>query len=633
MSALQEASVPTLLMCLAQLTLDDKWLNEPYLPKRDTNLFADESGGLAEDIQQQIRDAIEPVLTEIETGARSIPTEIPEEFFIRMMDVCVAEDVAPEYTPMMLEGMGITNGDVRWPTEPAPQALKNFSALIIGAGFSGICAAIKLDNLGINWTLVDSSPSLGGTWLANDYPEAGVDTPNHFYSYTFAPNHHWSGYFSKRDEVKQYCADVAARHRITERISFNTTLQATTWHEPSQTWHTTLRDSDGSTRQIETNIVISGVGQLNKPKKTFIKGLDTFTKPCFHSAEWRHDVDLTGKRVAIIGTGASAMQLLRTVAARAAHVTIFQRSPQWVRPSADYHRAVKPETMWLFDNVPHYFNWYRFGLFWRFGDGLLRTLRRDHTWPHLDISMNRHNDKHREQLTDYLKQQLATRPDLIDKTLPDYPPYGKRMLVDNDWYKTLTRDNVTLVASGIDHVENSAVVAFDGTSVEVDVIILATGFEAGRMLASMHVTGRDGTTLRDAWRDDDPRAYKGITIPNFPNFFCLYGPNTNVAHGGSVIFQAECQMRYITSLITQMITDDITATEVRRDIHDEYNQALDDEHGDLVWSHPGMNSWYKNSKDRIFSIMPWRFVDYWAMTHDADLCDYITTPSRIEEEK
>lgn len=624
-SALREASAPTLLMCLAQLTLDDKWLNEPYLPKRDTNLFADESGGLAQVIQQQIRDAIESVLTDIEAGARTIPTAIPEEFFIRMMEVCVAEDVAAEYTPMMLEAMGFTEGDVKWPLAPPPSALENFSALIIGAGFSGICAAIKLDKLGIAWTLVDSSPSLGGTWLANDYPEAGVDTPNHFYSYTFAPNHHWSGYFSKRDEVRQYCLDVAEQHRLTERISFNTTVQATIWHEPSRTWRTTLLGGDGSTRQIETNVAISGVGQLNKPKKSFIKGLDTFTDPCFHSAEWRHDVDLTGKRVAIIGTGASAMQLLRTVATQAAHVTIFQRSPQWVRPSADYHRQVKPETMWLFDNVPHYFNWYRFGLFWRFGDGLLRTLRRDPTWPHLDISMNRHNDKHREQLTDYLKQQLATRPDLIDKTLPDYPPYGKRMLVDNDWYKSLTRDNVTLVASGVDHVDKSTVVAIDGTSAVVDVIILATGFEAGKMLASMRITGRDGTTLREAWRDDDPRAYKGVVMPNFPNFFCLYGPNTNVAHGGSVIFQAECQMRYITSLITQMITNEITAAEVRREIHDEYNEALDAEHGDLVWSHPGMSSWYKNSTGRIFSIMPWRFVDYWAMTHDADLNDFTLT--------
>ncbi len=609
-------------MCLAQLTLDDKWLNEPYLPKRDTNLFADESGGLATDIQQQIRDAIETVLSEIETGSRVMPTSIPEEFFIRMMDVCVAEDVAAEYAPMMLEAMGLTESDVHWPTAPPAKALENFSALIIGAGFSGICAAIKLDNLGIGWTLVDSSPSLGGTWLANDYPEAGVDTPNHFYSYTFAPNHHWSGYFSKRDEVRQYCADVADQYRLTKRISFNITVQASTWHEPSQTWHTTLLESDGSTRQIETNIVISGVGQLNKPKKTFIKGLDTFVNPCFHSAEWRNEVDLTDKRVAIIGTGASAMQLLRTVAARAAHVTIFQRSPQWVRPSADYHRLVKPETMWLFDNLPHYFNWYRFGLFWRFGDGLLRTLRRDHTWSRPDISMNRHNDKHREQLTDYLKQQLATRPDLIDKTLPDYPPYGKRMLVDNDWYKTLTRDNVTLVCCGVDHVDKSTVVAFDGTTAVVDVIILATGFEAGKMLASMQITGRDGTTLRDVWQDDDPRAYKGVVMPKFPNFFCLYGPNTNVAHGGSVIFQAECQMRYITSLITQMITNGITSAEVRQDIHDEYNEALDAEHGDLVWSHPGMNSWYKNSTGRIFSIMPWRFVDYWAMTRDADLNDF-----------
>ena len=625
--AFDEASIPTLLMCLVQITGDESWLREPFLPKRDTNLFADESGGIVESAQQQIRDALVTVLSEISAGQREMPSPPNTELFTKMMSLCVAEEVEPEYAPMMMEAMGFIPRDVIWtkPLAVPHETLADFNVLIIGAGFSGICAAIKLDQLGIRWIMADTNAEIGGTWLVNDYPEAGVDTPNHFYSFTFAPNHRWPRYFSKRIDVLNYCKSVAEKFKVADRISLNTEVVSTTWDEASKTWKVVLRDRHGELRESRANVVISGVGQLNRPKKSFIKGLESFTGPCFHSAQWRHDVDLSGKRVAIIGTGASAMQILRTVASQASDVTIFQRSPQWVRPSNDYHRDVKPQTMWLFENVPFYFDWYRFGLFWRFGDGLLPTLRRDETWPHLQRSMNSRNDKHRVQLTEYLLTQLDGHADLVNKTLPDYPPYGKRILVDNDWYKSLKRENVELVASGVDHIEGNQIVALDGSSRQVDVIILATGFEAGKMLASVAVTGRNGITLRETWGDDNPRAYKGMTMPNFPNLFCLYGPNTNVAHGGSVIFQAECQMRYVTSCITQMIESQVSSVDVRPEVHAAYNKAVDDEHDQLVWSHPGMDSWYKNSQGRIFSPMPWRFVDYWAMTHDADLKDYVLT--------
>ena len=628
--AFQEASIPTLLMCLVQITGDESWLREPFLPKRDTNLFADESGGLTEAVQQQIRGALATVLAEISAGERKIAPPPNSELFTKMMSLCVAEEVASEYAPMMMEAMGLSARDVSWKNLAADskEALENFNVLIIGAGFSGICAAIKLDQLGIRWMMADSNAEIGGTWLVNDYPEAGVDTPNHFYSFTFAPNHRWPKYFSKRIDVLNYCKSVAEKFKVTGRISLSTEVVSTTWDEASQKWKVVLRDQHGELHKVRANVVISGVGQLNRPKKSFIKGIESFSGPCFHSAQWRHDVNLAGTRVAIIGTGASSMQILRTVALQASEVTIFQRSPQWVRPSNDYHRDVKPQTMWLFENVPFYYDWYRFGLFWRFGDGLLPTLRRDENWPHLQRSMNSRNDKHRVQLTEYLLAQLEGRPDLVDKTLPDYPPYGKRILVDNDWYKTLRRENVELVASGVDRIDGNQVVALDGSSRQVDVIILATGFEAGKMLASVAVTGRNGVTLRETWGDDNPRAYKGMTMPNFPNLFCLYGPNTNVAHGGSVIFQAECQMRYITSCITQMIESQISSVDIRSEVHDAYNKAVDDEHDQLVWSHPGMDSWYKNSQGRIFSPMPWRFVDYWSMTHDADLSDYLVTAKR-----
>ena len=225
---LQYASIPTLVMCLAQITGDDAWLQEPYLPKRDTNLFADDSGGLSQEMQQSVRDAMQRLLEEMERGERTSGTPPDADRFIRMMRVCVAEPVAQEYVPMMMEEMRFSDRDVYW-RDNRPDVASQFHVLVIGAGVSGICAAIKLDALGIPWTLIEKNSAVGGTWYENTYPDAGVDTPNHFYSYSFEPNCSWSGYFSKSAEVQAYVHDVAARHRIHERIQFNTEVQSLDW--------------------------------------------------------------------------------------------------------------------------------------------------------------------------------------------------------------------------------------------------------------------------------------------------------------------------------------------------------------------------------------------------------------------
>jgi len=621
---LRHASIPTLIMCLAQITGEERWLQEPFLPKRDTDLFADESGGLPADVQQTVRAAMERVMGALDRGERTPPPAPDAARFIRMMRACVAEEVAQEYVPMMMEEMGFADRNVHW-RHGVPERASRFHILIIGAGVSGLCAALKLDRLGVPWTLVEKNPELGGTWYENTYPDAGVDTPNHFYSYSFAPNYGWTGYFSKSGEVLAYLRDIAKRHGILDRIRFNAEVRALTWDDLSRQWHIAIRTADGRQQSLEAQAVISAVGQLNRPKIPALRGMETFEGESFHCAQWRHDVPLAGRHVAVIGTGASAMQFLPTVAAEAAQVTVFQRSPQWVKPSNDYHRKVTPETMWLLEHVPHYFRWYRFGLLWRYGDGLLKSLRRDPIWPYPERAMNRHNDKHREQLTEYLMTELTGREDLIPKTLPDYPPYGKRMLIDNYWYRTLKRSNVELVAAGIDRIDGNRVIATDGEARAADVIIFATGFEAGKLLSPMEVRGRGGVALAQVWGDDDPQAFLGITVPGYPNLFCLFGPNTNLAHGGSIVFQAECQMRYVTGCLVQMLEGDVDSIEVRRDVHDDYNARVDAEHGELVWAHPGMNNWYRNAKGRVFAPMPWPLVKYWRMTHDPDLSEYVVT--------
>ena len=612
--ALREASVPTLLMCLAQITRDPRWLDDPFRPKRDISIFAERSGGLSEAAQQAVREAVGDVLDELAGGRRTLPPLPTADELATMMSVCVGEHVPREYTGMAMEEMGFATREVKWNTPPVRDRLERFKVLVIGCGFSGLCMAGRLRELGLAFEIVDKNPDLGGTWFENDYPEAGVDTPNHFYSYSFAPNHGWSSNYSKRDEVIAYQRKVAAELGVLERIEFGVQVEAMQWHDEDAAWDVRMRDAAGVVSERRYRAVISATGQLNQPKTASIRDLDQFAGPSWHSARWRHDVPLEGKRIAVVGTGASAMQFLRSVAARAGKVTIFQRSPQWARPPQDYHGTVSTGERWLLENIPYYYAWYRFGLMWRFGDGLLPTVRRDPAWPHPERAMNHRNDRQREQMTDYLLQQLEGRPDLVAKCLPDYPPYGKRILIDNGWYQALKRPNVELVAE--------AVIAVDGSRHEVDAIILATGFEAANMLGSMTVVGRSGQPLAQAWAGDDPRAFLGMTMPDYPNLFVTYGPNTGLAHGGSLVFVIECQVRYITTLLCRMIERNIERVAVRRDVHDRFIERVDAEHAELVWTHPGMNNWYRNQRGRVFGPMPFRLVDYWTMTREPDLGDY-----------
>ena len=638
-AALQAASVPTLLMCLAQITQEPRWLQDPFRPKRDISIFAEPSGGLSPEAQQTVRHALAQVLDELASGARTLPPLPPDAQMLALMRVCLGENLPAEYLPMALEEMGLRDRALDWRSPPPADRLAGFKVLVVGAGFSGLCAAHRLKQLGIGFEVIEKNADIGGTWLENDYPEAGVDTPNHFYSYSFAPNLGWTSNYSKRDEVWDYQRRVTAELGLRPHIAFGVEASALVWHAGRRQWLATLQSVDGvGNREPQTrwfDAVISAVGQLNRPKLGSIPGIDGFAGPHWHSAQWQHAVPLAGKSVAIIGTGASAMQFLRSVAAEAKKVTVFQRSAQWARPPQDYHGTVSADDRWLLDHVPHYYAWYRFGLMWRFGDGLLPTVRRDPAWPHPGRAMNYRNDKQRQQLTEYLQGELADRPDLLEKCLPTYPPYGKRILIDNGWYAALKRPNVELVTEAVHHVEAHAVVDAAGVQHAVDVILLATGFEPGKMLGPMQVTGRGGITIQQVWGDNNPKAYLGITVPDFPNLFVLTGPNTGLAHGGSLIFVSECQVRYVTGLLREMIEGGLHALEVQQPAHDDYNARVDAEHAELVWTHPGMRNWYRNDSGRVFSPMPWRLVDYWQMTRLPDLAHYrsvaageLSTPRR-----
>jgi 4-hydroxyacetophenone monooxygenase len=326
--------------------------------------------------------------------------------------------------------------------------------------------------------------------------------------------------------------------------------------------------------------------------------------------------------VAVIGTGASAFQLAPELAKQVGRLFVFQRSPQWMVPNPRYHARVGEAKKWLLRHVPYYARWYRFLLFWPGSDGLMPTLVVDPEWPHPERSVNAMNEAMREYFTQYMAGQIGDDPELIAKVVPTYPPFGKRMLQDNGtWLATLQRDNVDLVTEPIAAITPAGVRCADGSEYAVDAIVFATGFHANRYLWPMEIVGRDGVTLRERW-GEEPRAYLGITVPDFPNLFCLYGPGTNLAHGGSIIFHSECQVRYVMGCLAALLRGGFAAMDCRQDVHEAFARRFDDRHATMVWSHPGMSSWYKNAHGKVTIVSPWRLVDYWKWTKEPALEDY-----------
>jgi 4-hydroxyacetophenone monooxygenase len=282
------------------------------------------------------------------------------------------------------------------------------------------------------------------------------------------------------------------------------------------------------------------------------------------------------------------------------------------------------------EHVPYYAAWYRARLSWIYNDKVHPTLQIDPEWPEQKASINAANHGHRRFYERYLTSQLDGRPDLIAKSLPDYPPFGKRMLLDNGWYAMLRRPNVELVTEAVTEVTETGLVDSAGQAHGFDVIIMATGFHTDRYLYPMDVTGRSGRTTREVWGEHDATAYLGITVPDFPNLFIMTGPNTGLGHGGSFITILEYQIRYVMDLISTMVEQGLGTVEVRRDVHDEYVRAVDAAHARMVWTHPAMNNWYRNDDGRVVAVLPWRIVEYWEMTRAANLDDYVVEPVRTQ---
>jgi 4-hydroxyacetophenone monooxygenase len=621
-AALEEASVPTLIMSMIHMTGDASILKGPLRP---AGVYLNElQGFMSPEDQATVRAQALDVIKAFRDGGCQLPPPPSAQTVHEMMKFLVVEEVGAEYIPMLLEELELDGNDVRGVAINASEEVKQaFPVVVIGGGMSGVLAAIRLEEEGIPYTVIEKNPAVGGTWYENQYPGARVDVGNHFYCYSFEPSHEWSEYFSQQPELQAYFENTAKKYGVLEHFRFNAEVTKASFDNDSGQWMVTIKCQDGSEEQLQAGALISAVGQLNRPNFPDVEGMDLFDGPSFHSAQWQHDVDLKGKRVAVLGSGASAFQLVPEIAKEVSELTVFQRTPPWMFENPSYHDQVGDGKKWCLKHIPFYARWLRFLIFWPACDGAWSTLMVDPDWPKQENSINEINDIIRQTFAEYIGNQVGDDEELLAKVIPEYAPLGKRTLQDNgSWLGALKRDNVELVNEPIQSVNNKGVVSASGEQYDVDVIVYASGFKANQFLWPMEITGKDGISLNEQW-GEDAESYLGITVPNFPNFFCLFGPATNLAFGGSLIQNSECQMRYIMGCLKVLLETGKTTIECKPEVCEDYNTRMRALHANMVWEHSSVKtSFYKNSKGHATLLSPWKILDYWTWTNEPNISEY-----------
>ena len=475
------------------------------------------------------------------------------------------------------------------------------SIAILGAGAAGLCMAIKLQKAGIdNFTILEKAASVGGTWRDNII-RVRAATPSMLYSYSFEPKPDWSRKFAGQAEIVDYFEGVARKYRLLPYIRFNTEVTEARFDEAAGLWR--IRTATGE--EIAANVLVSGVGQLNRPAYPKIDGLDIFEGAQFHSARWDHSVDLTGKNIAVIGNGASAIQFVPEIAPSAGKLTIFQRTPNWCVPKPD--RPFTEREKRLFRSMPWLVRAQRW-LTWM-------MLERNY----LAFTQGSFFGKLFERASKKELEAHISDPELRKKLTPDYPAGCKRILLTNDWFPTLARPNVHVETSHIARVTENAVVTEDGVSHPADVVILATGFESTDFLSPMKIVGRGNADLNDVWARG-AEAHRGVAVAGFPNFFMLYGPNTNLGHN-SIIFMIECQVNYIAQCVQALQNGKLRYIDVRKEAMEAFNRALQKDMQKTVWA-AGCASWYKTADGKVTNNWSSFTARYWWEMRHPDFAEY-----------
>jgi len=464
------------------------------------------------------------------------------------------------------------------------------SVAIVGAGFGGIGTAAALRRAGIDDVVVlERGERVGGVWNQNTYPGAACDVPSHLYSYSFARNPRWGRRFATQPEIQRYVEHVARDHGVFDRVRLGTDVTSATWDPDSARWQL---ETDGGA--VEANVLVCACGQLTRPAIPRLEGLERFAGPAFHSSRWRHDVDLRGLRVGVLGSGASAIQFVPAIQPLVRSMTLVQRTPPWILPKPD--RAYRPFDTALFERFPAAQLAGRLG-FWAFLEaGIAGFIGHDAAMRPLAAISRAH-----------LRRQVSD-PELRRKLTPTYRMGCKRVLLSSDWYPALGAPNVEVVTGGVTEVTETGVVLGDGRAIELDALIFGTGFRTREFVAPMRIAGRDGRTLEDAW-SDLPHAWHGLAVPGIPNMFLIYGPNT-FGGSGSAIYMIESQMRHVVAAVGALRRTGARSIEVREDAHEAFMAELRDRQRRTVWATGGCSSWYLDEQGRDPTNWPGYTYDY-----------------------
>jgi cation diffusion facilitator CzcD-associated flavoprotein CzcO len=473
---------------------------------------------------------------------------------------------------------------------------------VIGSGVSSICLGVQLRQAGItNFALFEKSDQLGGTWHDNTYPGAACDVPSHLYSYSFEMRHDWPRRFSGQSEILTYINHCADKFLLRRHLFLNTEITSARFQEHQGLWK--IMTATG--KHYYARILVSGMGQLNMPNIPEIPGLEQYAGHSFHSARWDHDLDLKGKKVAVVGTGASAIQFVPEIAKQAAALTVFQRSANWIIPKPD--RIYGRRELWLYEHFP-----------W------LQKLYRSLIYLQMEIShpiLHQGNrlGKLAEKFGRWNIKRQVTDPVVAQKLTPDYPVGCRRILISNDYYPTFNQPHVQLVTDTITQVNEGSLQTNLGHQYEADVIIFGTGFKSTEFLTPLEIEGTAQQKLSTRWQQG-AEAYLGMTIDQFPNFYMLYGPNTNLGHN-SIIFMFECQVRYIVQSVQTLLKQNLHSIEVRPEVVGRYNEELQHSLTQTVWA-ANCHSWYKDESGKIINNWPNTTLDYWRRTRQPNWSEY-----------
>ena len=482
---------------------------------------------------------------------------------------------------------------------------------IVGTGFSGLGMAIRLKQAGIDdFVLLEREDDVGGTWYVNTYPGCQCDVPSHLYSFSFAPNPDWTRTYSRQEEIWRYLRDCAERFGITPHIRFAHEVNEAAWDDEARRWRI-----DTSQGELEAQVLVGGFGALVEPQLPNIPGIDEFEGTVFHSARWNHEHDLTGERVASIGTGASAIQYVPRIQPKVEQLYVFQRTPPWIMPHSD--RPITSVERMLYRRFPALQRAVRAAVYW------------GREWLVLGFTRDKRLMKAIERVARRHLRKQVPDPELRARLTPDYTLGCKRILPTNDWYPTLTKPNVELVAEGIRELKAGSIVTADGRERAIDTLVLGTGFHVTDIPASQHLRGKDGRLLSEVWHESS-QAYYGTAVAGFPNFFFLTGPNTGLGHT-SMVFMIESQIEYILDCLRQMDERGLDTVEVRPDVQAAFNEEVQARMPQTVWLTGGCSSWYLDPTGRNTTLWPdWTFR-FRQRTRSFDLPSYVTTPARTPE--